>query len=520
MTHNMKRISRLLCLAVTLASLAVSAAQFTFDIKIGDLKSLSFGLQETTAIDPESPIPPNFPAAGIKYLYFQGHGEEDDPKSQADLAQCYAKFFPTTQTAATWRLVSETSTSIAFQLADGTIPENATLQIRKESDTAATTIADGASFSVENGVSYLIEYAEAGATVLPAPPANSHALAIIAAKDSYSLDLPQAPEGFTTQVLTNTLKAFDQNGNSIEANLNFTDGKLTLGDVPENLASITFQYVFTNGTVSSDAASAIVSVSKAIAATLVSEKTVLIDPLSAGNKDTLSFQIEYALTTSDAKLNEPLPFSFTLPAWNTGDEQLLTIISTAITSTSDATASAGAIDLTEGTITVTETNATLLITIQASKQIKFGGPIYAAINDSPIAAPYLVVKGSQTLDFDQNGIVDMNDAIFYYMFVNLGESATTDDLLLYAEDNASPEVIANANKALTYLLANWKNTALDGTTPEDISDLTDSCIYFYMYIAVGGADAATSEDLASFSTDPSNTTKAEAALQLLNSLNQ
>lgn len=520
MTHNMKRISRLLCLAVTLASLAVSAAQFTFDIKIGDLKSLSFGLQETTAIDPESPIPPNFPAAGIKYLYFQGHGEEDDPKSQADLAQCYAKFFPPTQTAATWRLVSETSTSIAFQLADGTIPENATLQIRKESDTAATTIADGASFSVENGVSYLIEYAEAGATVLPAPPANSHALAIIAAKDSYSLDLPQAPEGFTTQVLTNTLKAFDQNGNSIEANLNFTDGKLTLGNVPENLASITFQYVFTNGTVSSDAASAIVSVSKAIAATLVSDKTVLIDPLSAGNEDTLSFQIEYALTTSDAKLNEPLPFSFTLPAWNTGDEQLLTIISTTITSTSDATASAGAIDLTEGTITVTETNATLLITIQASKQIKFGGPIYAAINDSPIAAPYLVVKGSQTLDFDQNGIVDMNDAIFYYMFVNLGESATTDDLLLYAEDNASPEVIANANKALTYLLANWKNTALDGTTPEDISDLTDSCIYFYMYIAVGGADAATSEDLASFSTDPSNTTKAEAALQLLNSLNQ
>ena len=86
MTHNMKRISRLLCLAVTLASLAVSAAQFTFDIKIGDLKSLSFGLQETT-IAPESPIPPNFPAAGIKYPYFQGHGEEDDPKSQADLAQ-------------------------------------------------------------------------------------------------------------------------------------------------------------------------------------------------------------------------------------------------------------------------------------------------------------------------------------------------------------------------------------------------------------------------------------------------
>ena len=447
MTHNMKRISRLLCLAVTLASLAVSAAQFTFDIKIGDLKSLSFGLQETTAIDPESPIPPNFPAAGIKYLYFQGHGEEDDPKSQADLAQCYAKFFPTTQTAATWRLVSETSTSIAFQLADGTIPENATLQIRKESDTAATTIADGASFSVENGVSYLIEYAEAGATVLPAPPANSHALAIIAAKDSYSLDLPQAPEGFTTQVLTNTLKAFDQNGNSIEANLNFTDGKLTLGDVPEDLASITFQYVFTNGTVSSDAASAIVSVSKAIAATLVSDKTVLIDPLSAGNEDTLSFQIEYALTTSDAKLNEPLPFSFTLPAWNTGDEKLLTTTSIAITSTTDATASAGAIDLTVGTITVTETNATLLITIQASKQIKFGGPFYATINDSPIAAPYLVVKGSQTLDFDGDGEITFDDANYFYNFAlkDFSERTRPSALMAFGTENANE---TNANTAL------------------------------------------------------------------------
>ena len=522
MTHNMKRISRLLCLAATLASLAVSAAEFTFDIKIGDLKSLSFGFQDTSAIDPESPIPPNFPAAGIKYLYFQGHGDEDDPKSQADLAQCYAKYFPTDQTAGTWRLVSETNTSIAFSLAAGEIPTGATLQIRKENDaTAATTaIADGTSFSVENGVAYLIEYAEDGTTPVPAPPANSHNLAIIAAKGDYALDLPKAPEGFTTQVLTNTLKAFDQNGNSIEAAISITeDGSLTLGDVPEGLATITFRYVFTDSTVSSDAASAIVSVSKAIAATLVSDKTVLIDPLSIPtDEDFLSFDIEYALKA--AKLNEALSFSFTLPAWNTGDDKLLVIAKTSITSTTNADTPAGTIDLDKGTITVYETDATLLITIQASKQIKFGGPIYAAINDSPIAAPYLIVKGSQTLDFDQNGIVDMNDAIFYYMFVNLGESTTTDDLLQYAENNASPEVIADANKALTYLLANWKNTALDGTTPEDISDLTDSCIYFYMYIAVGGADAATSEDLASFSTDPTNTTKAEAALQLLNSLNQ
>ena len=511
MTHNMKRISRLLCLAVTLASLAVSASQFTFDINIGDLKSLSFGLQKTTTIDqestidPESPIPPNFPAAGIKYLYFQGHGEKDDPKSQADLAQCYAKFFPATQTAATWRLISETSTSIAFQLADGTIPENATLQIRKESDTAATPIANGASFSVENGVSYLIEYAEAGATVLPAPPANSHALAIIAAKDSYSLDLPQAPEGFTTQVLTNTLKAFDQDGNSIEATLSITEaGVLTLNDVPENLASITFQYIFTNGTVSSDAASAIVSVSKAIAATLVSNKTVLIDPL---NEDTLSFQIEYALTTSDAKLNKPLPFSFTLPAWNTGDEKLLTIAETAITSTTDASA----IDLTEGTITVTETNATLLITIQASKQIKFGGPIYAAINDSPIAAPYLVVKGSQTLDFDGDGEITIDDANYLYNYIvnlNCSEYTTATDIMSFGTKSATED---KAELALTYFKNNLQSLDYDGDGEITIDDAN----YVYNFIVnLSCSEYTIATDIMAFGTKYATEEKAQNALTL------
>lgn len=526
MTHNMKRISRLLCLAVTLASLAVSAAQFTFyinigdDINIGDLEkkkgSLSFGLQETTAIDPaESPIPPNFPAAGIKYLYFQGHGEEDDPKSQADLAQCYAKFFPATQTAATWRLISETSTSIAFQqLADGAIPENATLQIRKESDTAATPIADGASFSVENGVSYLIEYAEADATVLPAPPANSHALAIIAAKGSYPLDLPQAPEGFTTQVLTNTLKAFDQDGNSIEATLSITEaGVLTLNDVPENLASITFQYIFTNGTVSSDAASAIVTVSKAIAATLVSDKTVLIDPLSAGNEDTLSFQIEYALTTSDAKLNKPLPFSFTLPAWNTGDEQLLTIISTAITSTTDADTPAGTIDLTEGTITVNETNATLLITIQASKQIKFGGPIYAAINDSPIAAPYLVVKGSQTLDFDGDGEITRDDATFFYNFASKSFNVLNHKQIM-TFCSTKPETEKNAINALAYFKANLQSLDFDGD-----SEITrDDAMFFYNFASKSFNVLNYRQIMTFCSTKPETEENAKNALNLLKQL--
>lgn len=513
MTHNMKRISRLLCLAATLASLAVSAAEFTVDIKIGDLKSLSFGFQDTSVIDPESPIPPNFPAAGIKYLYFQGHGDEDDPLSQTSLAQCYAKYFPTSQTAATWRLVSETNTSIAFSLAAGEIPTGATLQIRKENDApAATTIADGTSFSVENGVSYLIEYAKDGTTpVLPAPPANSHNLAIIAAKGDYALDLPKAPEGFTTQVLTDTLKAFDQNGNSIEAAISITeDASLTLGDVPEELATITFRYVFTDGAVSSDAASAIVTVSKAIAATLVSDKTVLIDPLSISTgEDFLSFDIEYALKA--AKLNEPLPFSFTLPAWNTGDDKLLVIAETAITKVDDATTSAGTIDLSKGTITVTETDATLRLTIQASKQIKFGGPIYAAINDLPIAAPYLIVKGSQTLDFDGDGEITIDDANYLYNYVvtfGCDEYTMATDIMAFGTKAATEE---KAELALTYFKNNLQSLDFDSDGEITIDDAN----YAYNFIVTFGCDEYTmATDIMAFGTKAATEEKAQNALTL------
>ncbi|MGN0880240.1 MAG: hypothetical protein ACI4WT_12435 [Oligosphaeraceae bacterium] len=511
----MKSISRLLCLAATLASLAVSAAEFTFDINIGDLKSLTFGFQDTSTIDPESPIPPNFPAAGIKYLYFQGHGDEDDPLSQTSLAQCYAKYFPTDQTAGTWRLVSETNTSIAFSLAAGEIPTGATLQIRKENDaTAATTaIADGTSFSVENGVAYLIEYADADATVIPAPPANSHNLAIIAAKGDYTLDLPKAPEGFSTQILTDTLKAFDQNGNSIEAAISITeDARLTLGDIPEELATISFQYVFTDGAVSSDAASAIVTVSKAIAATLVSDKTVLIDPLSIPTgEDFLSFDIEYALKA--AKLNEALPFAFTLPAWNTGDDKLLVIAETAITKADDADSSAGTIDLSKGTITVTETDATLRLTIQASKQIKFGGPIYAAINDLPIAAPYLIVKGSQTLDFDGDGEITFDDANYFYNFAlkDFSERTRPSALMAFGTENANE---TDANRALEYFKANFQALDFDG----DGEITFDDANYFYNFALKDFSERTRPTALMAFGTEDANETNANTALELFKQL--
>ena len=193
------------------------------------------------------------------------------------------------------------------------------------------------------------------------------------------------------------------------------------------------------------------------------------------------------------------------------NEKLLTIISTAITSTTDATASAGAIDLTEGTITVTETNATLLITIQASKQIKFGGPIYAAINDSPIAAPYLIVKGSQTLDFDGDGEITIDDANYLYNYIvtfGCDEYTMATDIMAFGTKYATEE---KAELALAYFKNNLQSLDYDGDGEITIDDAN----YVYNFIVTFGCDEYTmATDIMAFGTKSATEEKAQTALTL------
>lgn len=137
-----------------------------------------------------------------------------------------------------------------------------------------------------------------------------------------------------------------------------------------------------------------------------------------------------------------------------------------------------------------------------------------------ISAITWIVKTFGTLDFDQNGVVDFNDTIFFYNFVTQGGSAaelSAADLMLFAEETANLE--AEAQTALDYLNAKEASLALDGTTFESIDDLYDSAIYFYNYITQGGAAAElTPADISLFTVDPDDTDKAQVALDKIQSL--
>ena len=143
-----------------------------------------------------------------------------------------------------------------------------------------------------------------------------------------------------------------------------------------------------------------------------------------------------------------------------------------------------------------------------------------ANGDDKLAAITWLIKTFGTLDFDQNGVVDYNDAIFFYNYVAGGGAAsgmTADDLLAFAIPTANLQ--AEAQAACDYLTAKEASLVLDGTNYTDAFDLYDSAIYFYNYIAGGGAAAGmTAEDITAFTMNPDDTDKAQVALDKIQSL--
>lgn len=522
MTTHLQYLSRLLVIVGLMTALAVQASPFAMHVKINDNAALVFGLGDAT----EDPLPPNFVPAELCYLYFQGHGDAGDSSQVLnDLARCYKKFFASDSKAATWRLVSEKGTTVTFalHLQDGQqFPAGATLQVRKEQEADVTPISDGASFRFEDATTYVIEYAEAEEAILPPPPANSHDNAILRGASVAILDL-QAPEGYALTARDYT--CLGQDNKPLDgANLSLNeDGNLDITSLPDGTTTITFQVAYTKDGNTTDYASVVITVDEGVTASLLTDKIIVIDPMDIKDEP-YAVTIQYAIVAHAEKINQEkinqdkgISFSFELPCWNAADQDKLTLTAATLTTSDDPDQSAGTVNLENSSLTLTAQEAVLTLTIQASKELKYGGSIYATLDGLTIPAPYIIVKGSQTLDFDQNGVVNMNDAIFYYMFVSLQSSATTDDLLFYAENNTSEEVKSDVVKALQYLQENWKSTSLEENVPENIEQLTDSSIYLFMYIALDDI-AATKEDLAIFSTSPQDLEKAEKALSKIRAL--
>ena len=172
--------------------------------------------------------------------------------------------------------------------------------------------------------------------------------------------------------------------------------------------------------------------------------------------------------------------------------------------------------------------ANYALTIEGTPSLNYEGTSSAkpftttvANGDAKLAAITWIVKTFGTLDFDGNGVVDLNDAVFFYNFVLNGGAAaelSAEDLMPFAEDTGNLE--AEAQTALDYLNAKEASLALDGRDYGDSSDLFNSAVFLYNYILNGGAAAELSaEDLMPFAEDTGNLeAEAQTALEKIQSL--
>ena len=115
-----------------------------------------------------------------------------------------------------------------------------------------------------------------------------------------------------------------------------------------------------------------------------------------------------------------------------------------------------------------------------------------------------------TLDFDGDGEVTMDDAIYLYNFVSgdCDPDTAAEDLMSYASKYATVE---KAQAALDYFRANISELYFDGTD-ETNGILMDNAIYVYNFVSGGLDPDAVAADLMSYASKYATENLAETAL--------
>ncbi|NLZ62217.1 MAG: hypothetical protein GX902_00265 [Lentisphaerae bacterium] len=115
-----------------------------------------------------------------------------------------------------------------------------------------------------------------------------------------------------------------------------------------------------------------------------------------------------------------------------------------------------------------------------------------------------------TLDFDGDGEVTMDDAIYLYNFVSgdCDPDTAAEDLMSYASKYATVE---KAQAALDYFRANISELYFDGTD-ETNGILLDNAVYVYNFVSGSLDPDATAADLMSYASKYATENLAEAAL--------
>lgn len=163
----------------------------------------------------------------------------------------------------------------------------------------------------------------------------------------------------------------------------------------------------------------------------------------------------------------------------------------------------------------------LQMTAAASNAAPVTTSFFETGSDDLFAAIHWIIQNFGTLDFDQNGVVDFNDATFFYNYVGLGGAmggVSADDLMTYSDGSVDYDVREAAVAALEYFMNNEAALQLDGEDYVDCDGLFNSATFFYNYISLGGAlGGVTAEDIVAYTTTGGAET-APAALEKIREL--
>ncbi|MDQ0290099.1 hypothetical protein [Oligosphaera ethanolica] len=121
-----------------------------------------------------------------------------------------------------------------------------------------------------------------------------------------------------------------------------------------------------------------------------------------------------------------------------------------------------------------------------------------------------IIQQLGTLDFDSNGVVDLDDATYLYNYAAGGMDpyATAEDLMAFTTAEAT---VAAAQTALDFFRNNLSELYFDGTD-EQVGVLLDNATYFYNFASGNFDEYATGADLKAFSTAAATDALAEEAL--------
>lgn len=134
----------------------------------------------------------------------------------------------------------------------------------------------------------------------------------------------------------------------------------------------------------------------------------------------------------------------------------------------------------------------------------------APAEETILGALIAIIKQFGTLDFDGNGVVNLDDATYLYNYAAGGMDpyATAEDIMAFTTAAATVEA---AQVALDFFRENLSELYFDGTD-EQVGVLLDNATYFYNFASGNFDEYATAADIQAFTTAAATDELAEQAL--------